>query len=174
MQYRNWEWAANIALPPAERQRIDELCRQMSSYRATITGGRVWRDDTSRIRAKLTWSAPELTMVQFAIDKRLFDTEYVCLDGTMTRDPTKPTHVDAVGQLSVQQGEQLFDILEWRTQMAAIHTTVKYQGHVVGVLDGQTFLGGFRAHMQPTYPVAPGFMTVMFGWGEFEVDVDQK
>lgn len=172
VQYRNWEWAANFPLPLAESQRIDELCRRMSTYRATITGGRVWRDDTSRIRAKLTWSAPEPTMVQFAIDKRLFDTEYVCLDGTMPRDPAKPAHFDAVGQVSVQQGEQLFDILAWHTQMAQLDTDMKYQGHVVGVLDGDKFRGGFQANMQATYPAAPGFMMVWFGWGEFDVDVD--
>ena len=144
----------------------------MSSYRASIIGGKVWRDETSRIRAKLTWSAPEPTMVQFAIDKRLFDTEYVCLDGAMSHDPTKPAHFDAVGQLSVQQGEQLFDILTWRTQMAQIDADMKYQGQVVGVLEDAKFRGAFQAHMQATFPAGPGFIMVMFGWGEFEVDVD--
>lgn len=170
--YRAWEWAANVPLPPSEKARLDEMCRRMSSYRAAITGGRVWRDETSRIRAKLTWSAPEPTLMQFAIEKRLFDTEYVCLDGKMSRDPAKPAHFDAIGQLSVQQGEQLFDILAWRTQMAQLGADMKYQGHVVGVLEGEKFCGGFQAHMQATCPVAPGFMMVMFGWGEFEVDVD--
>ena len=144
----------------------------MGSYRAGITGGKVWRDDTSRIRAKLSWSAPEPTLVQFAIDKRLFETEYVCLDGSMSRDPAKPAHFDAVGNLRVHQGDQLFDMLAWRTQIAQVDAEVKYQGQAVGVLDGANFLGRFQAHIETCAPAVPGLALAMFGWGEFEVAVD--
>lgn len=172
VQYRAWNWNTNLSLPPSEHNRLDEMCRRMSSYRANITGGQVWRDETSRIRAKLSWSAPEPTLVQFAIDKRLFETEYVCLDGSMSRNASKPAHFDVVGELSVKRGEQLFDIMTWQTQMAHNDADMMYQGQAVGVLEDKKFLGVFQAHIQAAFPAAPGFMLVMFGEGEFEVDVD--
>lgn len=170
--YSEFEWDCSFPLPDNARQQLDEACRIMGGYRSNVTGGNVWRDDKSRVKAKLEWSVPHEEMVQFVQDKQLMDFEYVSLDAEISTDPENPTVFDVVGNIAIEQGEEIFDILRWTSEMAGLALSMNLRGQAIGHIAANNFVGNFQAEYEMTFPAAPGIVIGMYGAGEFAVQVD--
>ena len=167
-------WSANIALPAAQGEALDEMCRRLSGMRIAITGGDVYRDSESRIRAKLQWSMPHDEMLRFALDKKLMDVEYVALTDEISTDPEAPSVFDVIGDVEVRQGETLFDIASWETSTAGISMRMRYTGRAVGFFEENVFRGVFSAHYYCQPPSLPMFRMEMETVGTFEIVVDDR
>jgi len=174
ISYSKFLWECNMSLPEDNKAELDETCRRLSSFRSIVTGGRVWRDDNSRIRTKLTWGQPHDLMLQFAQEKNLMDIEYVSLSETISTDPATPTVFDVVGGVNISKGETLFDIVRWDTKLAGIDTTMNFRGQALGYLEGANFSGQFQAVYESYSPAVPLFSINMYGMGTFELELDNK
>ena len=129
----------------------------------------MWRDETSRIKAKLMWAVPHDELLKFAQDKKLMDAEYISFDQTISNDPASPTFFDVAGGVNVNQGEKLFDILRWETQVAGIAISMNYRGQALGHIEGNRFHGNFQVEYEAQIPRFPLFSLNMYGSGNFEV-----
>ena len=172
ISYSDFTYECNFPLPDTQQAALDEMCRKMRGLRSTVTGGSVWRDEASRIRAKLDWTLPHEELLKFAQDKKLLDVEYVSLSSSISSDPSDPTTFDVVGHVSVVKGETLFDMLRWDTHVAGIGVAMTYRGQASGIIEGECFHGTFQAEYDSNFPALPGFSIGMFGLGNFEVVLD--
>ena len=50
--HSHFTWKCDFPLPAAAKQHIENMCKKMVGFRSAITGGKVWRDQRSRIIAK--------------------------------------------------------------------------------------------------------------------------
>ncbi|HRB15145.1 MAG TPA: hypothetical protein PK224_05115 [Nitrospira sp.] len=167
-------WSVNIPLPDVEVQRLDEMCRRLGGLRIAITGGTVYRDSESRIRAKLQWSMPHDELLRFVLDKKLMDIEYIALADEISTDPDAPSVFDVIGDVEVSEGETLFNIATWETTTAGASIRMRYTGSAVGFFEKNVFHGVFSAHYYSEAPLLPGFRMAMETGGVFEVVVDEK
>jgi hypothetical protein len=167
-------WSANIPLPDGEVQRLDEMCRRLGGLRIAITGGTVYRDSDSRVRAKLQWSMPHDEMLRFALDKKLMDVEYIALADEISTDPDAPSVFDVIGNVEVSEGETLFDIATWETTTAGVSIRMRYTSRAVGFFEKNVFRGVFSGHYYCEGPLLPMFRMEMETKGVFEVVVDER
>lgn len=172
--HRDFGWTSNEQLQPLQTAQLDDLCQRMIGFRTDVTGGRVWRDDSSRIKAKLVWAIPHDELLQFTLDKRLLDAEYIALSKEISSDPMKPTTFDVVGDVEIDEGETLFDILKWDTVVAGIAMSMSYQGQATGCIVEGVFRGDFQAEYQCTFPTALALQISMYTSGQFQVVLDDR
>lgn len=167
-------WAANFPMPAPQHALLDEMCRRMRGMRSTIVGGSVWRDEASRIRAKLNWSAPNDDLLQFAFDKNLMNAEYLSLGVDISSSGDRPTVFDVVGGLHIAEGEKLFDPIRWDVVVSGLAMSMNYRGQAIGHIDGRVFKGRFQTEYECTFPALPGMGMGLFGTGAFEVVLDPR
>lgn len=167
-------WSCNILLPDEEVQRQNETCRRLDGLRIAITGGAVYRDLDSRIRAKLQWAMPHDEILRFALDKKLLDVEYVALAEEISVNPEAPTVFDVIGDVEVSEGETLFNIATWQATTAGVAIRMRYTGRAVGFIEDNVFRGIFSAHYYCEAPLLPMFRMEMETEGVFEVIVDDR
>ncbi len=169
INHKEFMWECNFPMPPQQAQELNKMKQFMTGRRETITGGRVWRDETSRIKARLDWAIPHEGMLQFVKDKQLQDAEYISLDRQVSVDEQKPTIFDVVGHVAVNREETLFDILHWTSKVAGMDMSMTYRGQAAGYIKDNTFLGTFQAEYESSFPAVPGLCITMFMLGDFEV-----
>jgi hypothetical protein len=172
--YETFAWESNLPLPAAVVAELNEAGRWMIGRVSSITGGKVWRDDASRIRATLLVSPPHAEMLRFMQDKKLLDIEYVSLSPMVSSDPAQPTVFDAVGSVTVSEGEQVFDIRRWQSMAAGVETSMTYRGQGTGTIKDGCFAGTFRAEYETIFPVVPGLCITMIALGTFELQLDGR
>jgi hypothetical protein len=174
VSYVDYAWSSNIPLPEAARARLDETGRVMCGLRSNAVGGQVWRDESSRIKAKIQWAFPHNELLRFAEDKNLTNVEYVSLSPTISSDAAHPTVFDVVGSLEIVRGETLFSIVRWSTKIADIDAQMNYRGQAVGHIVDKNFSGQFQAEYESTFPVLPNLRINMFVIGEFDITLTQS
>lgn len=167
-------WSVNIPLPDVEVQRLNEMCRRLDGLRIAITGGTVYRDSASRVRAKLQWSMPHDELLRFALDKKLMDVEYIALADQISTDPDAPSVFDVLGEVEVREGETLFSIATWEAATAGVSIRTRYTGRAVGFFEKNVFRGTFSAHYYCEAPLLPMFRMEMETEGGLEVVVDER
>lgn len=167
-------WSVNIPLPDVEVQRLNEMCRRLDGLRVAITGGTVYRDSGSRIRAKLQWAIPHDEMLRFVLDKKLMGVEYIALTDEISTDPDTPSVFDVIGDVEVSEGEALFNIATWETTTAGVSIRMRYTGRAVGFFERNVFRGVFSAYYYCEAPLLPMFRMEMKTEGVFEVVVDER
>lgn len=167
-------WRVNIPLPDETVQRQNETCRRLDGLQIAITGGSVYRDSDSRIRAKLRWAMPHDEILRFALDKKLLDVEYVALAEEISVDPEAPTVFDVVSDVEVSEGETLFNIATWESTTAGVSIRMRYAGRAVGFFEGNVFRGIFSAHYYCEAPLLPMLRMEMETEGVFEVVFDGR
>ena len=172
--YSEFIWKCNSTLPEQQIEALDEICRRLSTLRSTITGGVVWRDDASRIKAKLDLAFPHDQLLHFARDKNLLNAEFISLSEKISSDPENPTVFDVISNVSVSEGEMLFDIVRWDTQIAGIALSMTYRGQATGYIKDKIFCGLFQAEYESTVPSMPEFFMNMYGLGTFEVTLGRR
>lgn len=174
IHHDEFRWECNFELPPEATNLMNEMARRLTGFNVAVTGGSLHRDDSSRIRAKLTWAMPNDEMLRFAIDKKLMDAEYLALDDTISKDREAPTVFDVVGDVEVNQGDTLFNLVEWNTEQAGIAMKMKYGGRAVGYIEDYLFHGVFTAQYYCRFPSVPSFELGMETHGTFRVEVDAR
>ena len=139
-----------------------------------MTGGEVRRDEQSRIRAKLVWAMLHDELLRFALDKRLMDVEYMALAEQISADIERPTVFDVVGEIKVDAGEAMFDVVRWRTETAGLAMQMRYHGQATGFIDESTFKGTYEARYESSFPLLPGMRMEMRISGDFNVQIDSR
>ncbi|MEA2877373.1 MAG: hypothetical protein QOF14_2569 [Hyphomicrobiales bacterium] len=170
--YSDYAWSSNVPLPEAAQKSLNEAGKVMLGLRATAVGGRVWRDDSTRVKCKLEWAFPHDGVLRFAEDKKLTNVEYVSLDTTISDDPSHLTVFDVVGDLSVVAGEPIFSIARWETKVADIAANMNYRGQAFGHITDRNFAGQVEVEYEQTFPAVPGLRINMFLIGRFDITLD--
>ncbi len=166
--YSHFSWESNFPMPEQQKLALDQMCERMLHLRSNILGGKIWRDETSRVRAKLDWNIPYEEMLKFVQDKRLLDIEYISLAQSISVDPAAPTMFDFVGNVQVSRGELLFNMLQWETRVADIDMSMNYRGQVTGYMHGNGFIGTFQSEYESLFPALPRFGIGRFAEGPVE------
>lgn len=172
--YVDSRWSCNAQLPPNVVDQLNEICRRMIGFRATVTGATVARDDQSRIRAKLSWAMPHDALLKFALDKRLLDIEYVALDERISSTPDTPTVFDIIGAIKIQDGEQIFDLMRWRSEAVGLTTQLQYQGQAAGYIADRVFQGSLNVKYLCTYLALPSLQVPMNLEGVFSIELSTE
>jgi hypothetical protein len=103
------------------------------------------------------------------------DAEYVSLHPKISGDPGNPTPFDVIGQISILEGERIYDLLHWKTHIAGIETSTVYRGQAIGYFRETIFLGCFQAEYESSFPTLPMDVRLsMYGLGTFEVHLDPR
>lgn len=174
VHHHAFTWKCNFALPAENASNMDEMARRLTGLKIPITGGEVSRDNNSRIRAKLAWAMPHDEMLRFALDKGLMDAEYLALDNVISTNPSSPTVFDFVSKVVVNEGDTLFDQLQWNTIQVGIDMTMNYSGRATGYIQNFAFQGVFAAHYLCTFPAVPDIELEMETQGAFRVELDAR
>lgn len=153
--YETCRWSSSALLPPIAVTKFKDMCRMLHGFRVTVTGGAVARDEQSRIRAKLLWAMPNDALLKFALDKHLLDVEYVALTQRLSGNPESPTVFDVVGAINIQEGEQIYNLMRWRSETAGMDMLMQYQGQATGYIAKRLFQGTINATYLCTYPSVP-------------------
>lgn len=167
-------WACNSPLFAGAASRMNEICRRMTGFRTTVTGGSVRRDEGSRIRAKLACAMPHDELVRFAMDKNLMNIEYLALSDQISAVPEVPTVFDVIGQVEIQKGEILFDIMRWDTEIAGLAMKMRYTGRGTGYIADYVFQGSFDAQYYCDFPAVPLLQINMEIAGTFRIEIDNR
>jgi hypothetical protein len=168
IRHAEFLWNCNINLALVQAAPLDEMCRRMRGYRAAITGGNVWRDEFSRIRAKLEWSAPHDEVLRLINDKQLMGFQYVCLNDKISDSNNQPTFFDVVGSIELSAGETVFDVMKWENQLVGIDTFVNYRCQAIGHIEEAKFKGKFQAEYECRFSSMPLDIS-FYTTGDFEV-----
>jgi Type I restriction enzyme R protein N terminus (HSDR_N) len=174
IQHRDFKFAINTSLPPQQLAQLNEMGRRLNGLIVAVTGGVVRRDENSRIRAKLAWSAPHDALVQFALDKKLMDVEFIALAEQISVDPEHPTVFDMISEVAVAPGDVMFDIVRWQTQTAGIAMHMQYQSQATGFIADGAFKGTYDARYVSSFPLLPGVRMEMELGGDFNVLIDYR
>ena len=63
---------------------------------------------------------PHDEMVRFAIDKKLMDVEYLALSDQISTNAECPTVFDVIENVEVEEGEPVFNMMQWDTENAGV------------------------------------------------------
>jgi hypothetical protein len=146
----------------------------MSSFRIGITGGKIWRDENSRVLVKPEWSLPHDAIAAFAQNKQLMEMEYVSLSPTISSRGDAPTVFDVIGSVHIAEGETLFDMLRWDTTEADMAMSMSYRGQAIGHIENGTFRGDIQVEYDCSFPVDPSLSIGMYGTGSIEIVLDRR
>ncbi len=167
-------WSSNIRFPAEQSSHLNEICRRLIGSRVTVIDGSVRRDEGSRIRAKLLWSLPHDEMIRFAINKKLMDAEYLALGDQISAVRETPTVFDVIGEVEVEKGESLFNLLHWDTESAGVAIKMRYSGRATGFIADFVFQGTFTANYYCDFPALPSLRLDMETVGTFRVEIDNR
>lgn len=162
-----------LPIPPPVRAQMEAQQAKFIGMQSTVRGGRIWRDDASRIRARLSWNSPHVDMQPVLEAAHLDDFEYVCLNETISNDPGAPSVFDVVAAFQFREGQVSYDLLRWETKILNFSADVVVNGQAAGYLQDDQFRGvaNFReiASIRGVlYPLIVHFVT------EFCFTVDQR
>lgn len=174
LERRAIEWDCSYPLSPEMRAPIDERAAFLKGYVSHLDGGEIWRDEDSRVRARISWALPNSELEVFALDKRWAENQYISLGTEISTNPKEPTLFEVFGRVSVEAGERIFDVSQWESQEMNMPTVNTFHGQILGWLEGNTFRGEFQVEYTTLTPVAPDFRLSFYELGEFAVEVDPR
>lgn len=170
--HSDFTWKCDFPLPDAQVYEIDDMCKKMVGYRSAITGGNIWRDEGSRIIAKINWALPHEAMAEFMAKANFDDNEFVSLSPQISTDSKLPTTFDFAVRVQVKQGDVIYDPLKWESNIAGIPLQISYRGQALGSASERTFKGTFQAEYDFTTEAMPTFHLSMYTIGDFEIGLD--
>lgn len=164
----------NIEMPPEQSSHFEALKNMFRGLQITITGGHIYRDESSRIKAKLDWAIPHGEMAKFIEDKNLLDSEYISLDEQISDKEDTPTVFDITGNVKVVEGESLYDALHWKSKIAELDCDMSYWGQASGYINNGIFKGTFESGYIATFPRVPHLLLEVNLFGNFEIKIDTR
>ena len=144
----------------------------LGDWKRTKYCGNVGLDDVGNEVILMGWVQSNRALLKFARDKHLMEVEYVSLNAAISSDPENPTVFDVVGGVSISEGETLFDIVRWDTQLAGSAMSMNYRGQAIGHLTKPAFSGQFQAEYEANSLVVPMIGLKFYATGVFEVKLD--
>jgi hypothetical protein len=174
IRHEAFAWTSSLELPDDQVASLNELSRRMKGFRIAATGGQIERDGNSRIRANLKWAMPHDDMMKFALSQRLTDLEYVALDTKISSDIDQPTVFDVVGQVSIKEGDTLFDLVSWTTQSAGVSMKMIFLAQAVGFISNMEFCGVSAARYLCTFPDVLDLTIEMGVVSTFQIGIDDR
>jgi hypothetical protein len=142
----NNRWDIPSYLPQHIRDMAAAETEKLSGIISTVKGGRIWRDDASRIRAQLQWNLPHEALGSFMQASRVEDFEYVCLGNTISDDPENPSIFEVLGAFRLEAGQPVFNVLKWSSQVMQLPIETTIIGQATGFLQSDTFAGVAAMH----------------------------
>jgi hypothetical protein len=130
-----------LPIPTQQLQNMRVDLEKIVGMRSTIRSGRIWRDESSRIRARLAWNSPHEKMKPLLEAANLDGFEYVCLQSSISTDPENPSVFDILATYELKEGLVTYDLLRWQAQMQGFDVSVTIQGQATGYLKGREFVG---------------------------------
>ena len=120
---------------------MKEQLAKAVGVQSTVKSGRIWRDKASRIRAQIAWHSPHEEMKPFLDAAGLDQFEYVCLGDMISTNPEKPSVFEILSSFEIREGQVLYDLFEWKSQVSGFDASTVWQGQATGYLDGNDFVG---------------------------------
>jgi hypothetical protein len=162
-----------LLIPPPQLQMMQAQFDKIVGMQSTVKSGRIWRDNSGRIRARLAWNSPHEEMIPLLQAAHLDEFEYVCLQEEISSDPENPSVFDILAAYELKEGLVIYDILKWEARVNGFNAAVSIQGQATGYLCDGEFVGlaGFCSTTMvqgATLPIKIHFLT------EFCFLVDQK
>ncbi len=170
--HKAMHWSCNTVLPKEVEARLHEVARRTTGLNSSIAGGSIYRDEGSRIRARILPAYPHEQMVEFMHAKRLHDIEYIALADRLSEVREIPTVFDVANSVIINAGERLFDPYAWQSNSAPTVTNLQQRGQVVGYIDGTTFRGTYAGRFVCTYPNNPALRLDLYIQSAFEFEID--
>jgi hypothetical protein len=138
-----------LPIPMAVMDGLNSQNAKIVGMQSNVKCGRIWRDEASRIRARLSWHPPHADMKSLLDAAHLDDFEYVCLGESISTDENNPSIFDILGAFALRQGQVSYDILHWKTQIIGMDADTVIQGQATGYLRDNNFIGiaNFRSTM---------------------------
>jgi len=169
-----WEWQCNLPMPEGARVEMDNCCSVMSGVITSVTGGRIWRDENSKIRAQIQCSIPHANLFAFASDKGLLSIEYISLDSVISSSHEKQSIFDVNLEIKIDEGENIYNMLKWKNEASPVALSMNVRGQAFGYIMQNKFFGNFESEYESCFPDLPGFSLSMYGTGSVELDLDPR
>lgn len=136
-------------IPHANLALLREELKKSVGMQSAVRGGRIWRDDASRIRAQVQWHAPHEAMKGFLDAVGLDAFEYVCLNETVSANPLQPSIFEILASYEMRGGQVFYDLLQWKSKTMGFDANFTWQGQAIGYFNGSDFVGhaDFRAYV---------------------------
>lgn len=162
-------WRSNLPDTDDYRENLDELCRRLIGFQSDITKGKVHRTGEGRIIAEFEWTAPHAQLQKFAFEKNLMKYKYVCLDEAISTDENNPTTFDFCSEMSIEEGDELFDIVAWETRVNELAQVMTISGQATGYLKDEVFCGLYESLHIMKSPLMPEYSIEVLVEGSFEI-----
>jgi hypothetical protein len=98
---------------------------------------------------------PHDALAQFSKAKGLMEVEYVALSDQLSMSESHPTVFDVTGDVTVRQGESVFNFVRWESLNSAIDVNIQFTGSATGHLVDGLFKGSFNARHSCSFPSTP-------------------
>ena len=156
------ELETRLPIPPAIEAELRAGHTKLVGMQSTVKGGRIWRDEASRIRVRLSWHPPHADMQSMLQAARLDDFEYVCLDETISTNEKASSVFDILASFQLQQGQVIYDLLKWKAQTLGFDATFTMQGQATGYLRDNELRGTTSFRTIASVPGIPEAFTIHF------------
>lgn len=150
----NW-WEFPSVIPQQANDELVATGKRLVGTIASVKGGMIWRDDASRIRARLKWNLPHEGLASFMQQSKMEDWEYVCLDDVVSDDPEKPSVFEVLGAFRLEAGQPVFNVLRWSSVVMQLPVETTVHGQAAGFLLSDTFGGIARMEQIMRIPMIP-------------------
>ena len=167
-------WSCNTSLPPGFNASLTEACRRLQGLNATITGGEVWRDESSRVRARFDWASPHEEIERFMLDKKIMEAQYVANDSVISTNAARPTLFDVSDVVAVDRRDVLFDVINWTATSAGFNYEIEYWAQVFGHLENKVFTGEFNSVYDIKLRIFGNVEIQFLVAGAFHIEVDER
>lgn len=151
-------------LPAAAITAMKQQYTGIIGTKSAVKGGRVWRDNASKIRARIAWHYPHEEMKSFLDAVGLNQFEYVCLGDKISANPTEPSVFEILNSYEMREGQAFYNLFQWRSEVLGHDANTTWQGQATGYLDGNDFVGiaDFRSTVKVAilpFPIVMRFQT---------------
>jgi hypothetical protein len=170
--HKAFHWTCNLALPNEAEAALHEVARRTTDLNIPIVGGSIYRDEESRIRARIVPAYPHEQMTQFMYAKRLHEIEYIALGDRISEAREAPTVFDVTNSVTIEEGEKLFDPYKWTTNNVQATSDMRQRGQVVGFIDGTIFRGAYSGRFECTFPANAALKLDLYIESTFEIEID--
>lgn len=96
-----------LQMPPGAMATLETQISKLVGIQSIVAGGKMWRDESSRIRARVSWHPLHEEMRPFLQAAHVDEFEYVCLGDAISTDATNPSVFDILGAYTFRE-EQVF------------------------------------------------------------------
>jgi hypothetical protein len=174
-----WNKQLSIRIDPKLQALVPAVAELQMQYKklvgmqSILKDGTIWRDRSSRLRARVSWHPPHEEMRPLLEAAHLDQFEYVCLGETISTNSEKPSVFEILGSYESHEGQVVYDLLQWKSQALGFDASTVIQGQATRCLVDDKFEGIANFSSTTTvrnfpFPIVIHFLT------EFSFTVDKR